>query len=394
MDLLEYQATELFSKGGIPVLPSQKIYYPQEFKRLGIPYPIVVKSQVPMGGRAKAGGIKPAANTIDAIAAAQAIFHLPIRGLYPELLLAEAKYDADRELYLAIVLDRNARRPVLLGSPDGGSGLDFASRSLQRVLVDDTFSPFYARRLAVAMGLRGRAIEAVSGAIEKMYALFASKDLDLIEINPLALRDDGEIMALDGKVGANDNAIERHRDLTEYARERQIARERHDKYASHDPLSAALVSVDREADSGIGVVCNGAGLTLATVDLLEWGGVRPVSFLNVGNEIYRAGATSLRDRLDRGLELITANPAVTSVFIDLVGSVTACDKLAETIVATTRRLAQMERSPHWIVRLVGHERELGRQCLEAAGLAYYASLDEAIAASARTARHPLEARLA
>jgi len=385
MDLLEYQAKELFSKVGIPVLPSQKIYYPQEFKHLQIPYPIVVKSQVPMGGRGKAGGIKPAANTIDAIAAAQSIFRLPIRGLYPDLLLAEAKYDADRELYLAIVLDRNARRPVLLGSPDGGTGLDLASRSLQRVLVGDTFSPFYARRLAVAMGLRGRAIEAVSGAIEKMYALFATKDLDLIEINPLALRDDGEIMALDGKVGANDNAIERHPDLAQYASDLKIARERHAKYASRDPLGAALVNIDSDADSGIGVVCNGAGLTLATVDLLEQSGVKPVSFLNLGNEIYRTGATSLRDRLDRGLELITANPAVTTVFVGLVGSVTSCDELAETLVATAERLAQMDRSPRWIVRLVGHDLEPGRQQLDAAGLEHYVSLDDAIAASARPA---------
>ncbi len=386
MDLLEYQAKELFSEVGIPVLPSQKIYYPQELKHLQIPYPIVVKSQVPMGGRGKAGGIKPAANTIDAVAAAQAIFHLPIYGLYPELVLAEAKYDADRELYVAIVIDRNARRPVLLGSPDGGSGLEVASQSLQRVVVDDTFSPFYARRLAVAMGLRGAAIEAVSMVVEKMYTLFATKDLDLVEINPLALREDGEIMALDGKITTNDNAIERHPDLAQYARDRKADRDRRSKYPSRDPLSAALVTLEHETSegSGISVVCNGAGLTLATVDLLCQVDACPTSFLNLSNEIYWRGGPSLRDRLDRGLELMTANPDVETVLINLVGSVTSCDAIAETILSTADRLASLGRTLRWIVRLAGHDQALGRQRLEASelnhDLIYCPTLDAAIEA--------------
>jgi succinyl-CoA synthetase beta subunit len=386
MDLLEYQAKELFSEVGIPVLPSQKIYYPQELKNLQIPYPIVVKSQVPMGGRGLAGGIKPAANTIDAVAAAQAIFHLPIYGLYPELVLAEAKYDADRELYVAIVIDRNARRPVLLGSPDGGSGLQVASQSLQRVVVDDTFSPFYARRLAVAMGLRGAAIEAVSLVVEKMYTLFATKDLDLVEINPLALREDGEIMALDGKITTNDNAIERHPDLAQYARDRQADRERRSKYPSRDPLSAALVTLEHEQSnhSGIGVVCNGVGLTLTTVDLLCQAETCPTGFLNLSNEIYWRGGPSLRDRLDRGLELMTANPDVETVLINLVGSVTSCDAIAETILSTADRLASLGRTLRWIVRLAGHDQVLGRQRLEAPELShdliYCPTLDAAIEA--------------
>ena len=386
MDLLEYQAKELFSEVGIPVLPSQKIYYPQELKHLQIPYPIVVKSQVPMGGRGQAGGIKPASNTIDAVAAAQAIFHLPIYGLYPELVLAETKYDADRELYVAIVVDRNARRPVLLGSPDGGSGLQVASQSLQRVVVDDAFSPFYARRLAVAMGLRGAAIEAVSSVVEKMYTLFATKDLDLVEINPLALRDDGEIMALDGKITTNDNAIERHPDLAQYARDRTVERDRRSKYPSRDPLSAALVTLakDGEEGSGIGVVCNGAGLTLATVDLLCQADASPTSFLNLSNEIYWRGGPTLRDRLDRGLDLMTANPAVETVLVNIVGSVTSCDDIAATILSTADRLAGLGRTLRWIVRLAGYDQALGRQRLEAPDLGhdltYCPSLDAAIAA--------------
>ncbi|MGB3560173.1 MAG: ATP-grasp domain-containing protein, partial [Geitlerinemataceae cyanobacterium] len=210
MDLLEYQAKELFRQVKIPVLPSQKINYPQELKALKIPYPIVLKSQVRAGGRAKAGGIKFAGNTIDAVAAAQAIFHLPIRGEYPEVVLAEAKYNAKREFYLAIVLDRCARRPMLLGSTQGGIDIDLTRSQMQHVLVCEQFSPFYARRLTQKMGLKGDEIEPVSSVIEKMYQLFLQNDLDLVEINPLGIRSNGEVMALDGKVSVNDSALDRH----------------------------------------------------------------------------------------------------------------------------------------------------------------------------------------
>src|SRR4028118_754338 len=217
MDLLEYQAKALFREVGIPVLPSQRIDHPRDLKRLQIPYPVVLKSQVPTGGRGKAGGIRFVENTIDAIAAARTIFNLPILGQYPQVLLAEARYDAEREFYLAVILDYALGRPVLLGSSQGGINVEAVMEHMQRVVVDQEFSPFYARRLALKMGLQGNLIESVSGIVQKMYQLFVQKDLDLVEINPLAISSTGEVMALDGKITVNDHALGRHSELATLA---------------------------------------------------------------------------------------------------------------------------------------------------------------------------------
>ena len=141
MDLLEYQAKTLFRQMDIPVLPSQRIDRAQDIKGLKIPYPVVLKSQVRAGGRGKAGGIKFVENTIDAVAAAQAIFNLPIVNEYPQVLLAEAKYDADQELYLAVVLDPMSRRPLLLGSRQGGVNLEATLSEVKQVIVNQAFSP-------------------------------------------------------------------------------------------------------------------------------------------------------------------------------------------------------------------------------------------------------------
>jgi succinyl-CoA synthetase beta subunit len=213
MDLLEYHAKHLFREIGIPVLPSQTIDRPSDLKTLKIPYPVVLKSQVPKGSRGKVGGIRFVENTIDAIAAAQIIFHLPIMGQYPQVLLAESRYNAEREFYLAVALDYILRRPVLLGSPQGGIDSAAVRAKMQQVIVDGEFSPFYARRLAVKMGLEGKLILSVSAIVEAMYKLFIQKDLDMVEINPLGVSPQGEVMALDGKVIVNDAALGRHPDL-------------------------------------------------------------------------------------------------------------------------------------------------------------------------------------
>ncbi|MBD0393360.1 MAG: acetate--CoA ligase family protein, partial [Microcoleus sp. C1-bin4] len=221
MDLLEYQAKSLFRQMAIPILPSQRIDNLADLKGLKIPYPVVLKSQVRAGGRGRAGGIKFVENTIDAVAAAQTIFNLPIEDEYPQVLLAEAKYNADQELYLAVLLDPVARRPVLLGSRQGGMDVEGSIEQMQQVAVDQEFSPFYARRLTLKMGLQGDLIQSVSTIVEKMYRLFVEKDLDLVEINPLGISPRGEVMALDGKVTANDDALGRHPDLAALSEKRQ-----------------------------------------------------------------------------------------------------------------------------------------------------------------------------
>lgn len=210
MDLLEYQAKQLFREVGIPILPSQTIKDPRQIKQLKIPYPVVLKSQVKSGGRGKAGGVRFVGNTIDAIAAARTIFNLSILGELPEVILAEAHYNTKKEFFLAIVLDYQLKCPVLLGSAYGGMNIESLLSNLQQVPVEEEFSDFYARRLTANMGLSGKSLESVSHLIGKMYRLFHDCDLNLIEINPLGVNAHGELMALDGKITIDDCALARH----------------------------------------------------------------------------------------------------------------------------------------------------------------------------------------
>ena len=212
MDLLEYQAKKLFRQIGIPVPPSETIAEPRELKQLQIPYPVVLKSQVRAGGRGKAGGVKFVANTIDAIAAARTIFNLSILEEYPEVILAEAHYNATKELFLGIVLDYQQQRPVLFGSIHGGMDVDLLRENLQQVVVEAEFSPFLARRLTSLMGLSGELLLSVSEVIGKMYELFQTKNLDLIEINPLGVDAASNLMALDGKISVSQYALTKDRE--------------------------------------------------------------------------------------------------------------------------------------------------------------------------------------
>ena len=260
MDLLEYQAKELFREVGIPVLPSQRIDRPTDLKALRIPYPVVLKSQVSVGNRGKAGGIRFVENTIDAIAAARTIFNLPILGEYPKVLLAEAKYNTSQEFYLAIVIDRLACRPVLLGSTDGGMNINAILNQIQQVVVYDEFSSFHARRLALKMGLQGELMLAVSEIIEKMYVLMRSQDLDLVEINPLGIDRDGAVMALDGKISVNHYAVGRHPNLKPW----QVVDVARNRLGTLSPLFTNV--------GNISILCSGNGLALAMLDGIAQGG--------------------------------------------------------------------------------------------------------------------------
>jgi succinyl-CoA synthetase beta subunit len=255
VELLEYQAKELFREVGIPVLPSQTIAQASEIKQLKLAYPVVLKSQVRAGGRGKSGGVRFVANTIDAIAAARHIFNLSILGEFPKVLLAEAKYDAQQELYLAVVLDYTAKRPVLLGSAYGGIDVETLVKNIHQIVVDGEFCPFYARRLTVKMGLEGETINSVSAIMEKMYALFVEKDLDLVEINPLGVSATGKVMALDGKITVNDYALGRHLELLSLAEAEQSLQ------------LSQIPWLDRGGT--IGVICQGSSLAMATIDTLH-----------------------------------------------------------------------------------------------------------------------------
>ncbi|MCU0542808.1 MAG: succinate--CoA ligase subunit beta [Oscillatoriaceae cyanobacterium Prado104] len=409
MDLLEYQAKALFRQMAIPVLPSQRIDNPADLKGLKIPYPVVLKSQVRAGGRGRAGGIKFAENTIDAVAAAQTIFNLPIEGEYPEVLLAEAKYNADQELYLAVLLDPVARRPVLLGSQQGGMDVEGAIEHMQQVPVDQDFSPFYARRLMLKMGLRGDLIQSVSGIVEKMYRLFVQKDLDLVEINPLGISPTGEVMALDGKVTANDEALARHPDLVAMTgkkpqpgmpvdRRNLNVSDRRDSFSeaidsppefdpqpqppASNPQPPSLV----ELDGNIGILCNGIGLTMATLDAVTFAKGKPANFVNLGSLERDFTSSALRERAQLGLELVAQDKSVKVVLMNILVSAEAGKEMTAAVAGYLERKARANRNIQVVLRLFGGDRDAMQERLGKLPVQLAETLDEAVSQAVSLAK--------
>ncbi|MFM7426259.1 MAG: ATP-grasp domain-containing protein [Elainella sp.] len=374
MNLLEYQAKELFREMGIPVLPSQRIDRPTDLKGLNIPFPVVLKSQVYTGARGKLGGVRFVENTIDAIAAAQAIFHLPIMGNYPKVLLAEAKYNAEREFYLAVTLDSATRRPILLGSQQGGVDVELSLNQMQQVVVEQEFSLFYARQLALKMGLKGELIGSVSAIVEKMYRLFVERDLDVIEINPLAASANGDLMALDGKIKVNDAALGRQPDLAALISAIPTPTLPH-------ALSCNVNLLAREGT--VGVLCNGAGLTMTTLDLLHKAKEKPANFVDLGGD-YRhcCPPNVLQERIKQGLELIVQGKSVKVILVNILGGVVSCLQVAEAIASFLKWQPANRQIPPLVVRLTGEQFHSARGLLAAIEVPVFESLDEAIAAVA------------
>lgn len=411
MDLLEYQAKELFREVGIPVLPSQRIDHPRDLKRLEIPYPVVLKSQVPTGGRGRAGGIRFVENTIDAIAAARAVFNLSILGQYPQVLLAESRYDAEQEFFLAVILDYALGRPVLLGSSQGGINVEAVIEKMQRVVVEQEFSPFYARRLALKMGLQGNLIEVVSGIIQKMYQLFVQKDLDLIEINPLAISSTGEAMALDGKISANDYAIGRHGELATLG---TMTRNRKDQPQTKSQLTE-LNWTDTEGN--IGILCNSTCLAATTLDLIYQAKGKPASCLIVDGYAswdVQASASGVQ-QLQEALQQIASTEGIKVVLVNILSSTEASEEVAEAIATyllarvgetamlngvewvekptitshlpqRLNRTGTLERSsasltgfPQFVIRLVGEKLDFTKEGWAAIPVHWIEDLDEAVA---------------
>ncbi|MEC4986333.1 MAG: ATP-grasp domain-containing protein [Oscillatoria sp. PMC 1068.18] len=408
MELLEYQAKELFRGVGIPVLPSQRIDNPRDIRRLQLDYPIVLKSQVRVGGRGKAGGIRFVENTIDAIAAARTILNLAIAGEYPQVLLAEARYDAQRELFLAVVLDYQLKCPVLLGSIQGGIDVEAVVEKMVKVAIKDEFSPFYARRLASQMGLEGELLQSVSEIVQKMYDLFIFKDLDLVEINPLGVSKDSELMALDGKITVNEYALGRHPDLISLVDLPQISVPVSEKmlFQPAEFLSSSLESKLINQAGNVGIITNSIGLALASWDLLCQDGAIPnccaiVNDSEIPTQLELA-LEQLSEELDE-LEVVLINILTDSETTTQIGEAIANyllpdfhqnrlsrseDRLERPTALISRSRREIRQSPskpqpetqlpQLVIRLVGGELDLIRERLTAMPVHWTDSLEEAV----------------
>ena len=327
MNLLEYQVKEWFGKIGIPVLPSQRIDHPTDLKRLKIRYPIVLKSQVQAGEREKAGGVRIVETTIDAIATAQNIFNLPIWGQLPEVLLAESKYDAQEEFYLAVVLDTALCRPVLLGCTEANIDWETAGEKIQHVVVEQEFSPFYARRLALKMGLQGALMQTVSDIVEKLYQLFVQKDLDLVEIHPLGVNSAGQVMALNGKVSVNKQAINRHPEIADMAAKMVGLLHGNKK---NNGLVSRWDGIEMQGK--ICIIGNGKGSVLTTLDEVVNAHGHPGKCVNLRHTFMSdTTQTTFSDRLISSLTNLVNDQNTQVILVNFLGTIPQVDQLPEII---------------------------------------------------------------
>ena len=354
MDLYEYQGKELFRRHGIPVSEGQLATTPDEARaaaeRLG--GHVVVKAQVLTGGRGKAGGVKLAESPEDAEARARDILGLDIRGHVVRRLWIERASDIAREYYLSLTFDRGEKTPLFMFTREGGIEIeDVAARdpgAIVRLQVEplEGIQPWHGRTLVFGAGVDDPGEQKQILAIAtRLYECFVACDAMLCEINPLIVTPEGEVRALDAKVTVDDNALERHpdiaemRDLDAYPPEERAAREK----------GVTYVKLDGE----VGVLGNGAGLTMSTVDLVTFAGGRPANFCDLGGGGDAEGVVD-------ALEVITADPQVRSILFNVFGGITRCDEVARGILQALERM----RIEHpLVVRLDGTNAEEARRLL-------------------------------
>jgi succinyl-CoA synthetase beta subunit len=359
LDLHEYQGKELFRRYGIPVSDGRLATSPGEARAAAqeLGAPVVVKAQVLIGGRGKAGGIKLASSPDEAEARAREILGMDIRGHTVAKLWIERASDIAREYYLSLTFDRSAKKPLFMFTTQGGVDIEEVAAtspdSLVKLHVDplEGCHPWHARQLVYAAGIADPGEQKqIASIVSKLYDAFVGADAMLCEINPLIVTPEGEVRALDSKFTVDDNALFRHSDIAEM---RDVA--------GADPLEAlarekgvTYVKLDGE----VGVLGNGAGLTMSTVDVVTFAGGRPANFCDLG------GGGDAQGVVD-ALEVITRDPQVRAIFFNIFGGITRCDEVARGIL---QAVEQMGLEQPIVVRLDGTNAEEGRRILSDASL--------------------------
>lgn len=369
MNIHEYQAKQLLRKFGLPVTVGDVATLPVEARaiaeRLG--GRVVVKAQVHTGGRGKAGGVKLATNSDEAAERADDILGMDINGHIVRQVLIEPAVAIASELYLGIVLDRARRCPVIMASHEGGVDIEEVARTnpyaIVRVEIDPLLGvqPFQARRLAYGVGLGKQPdlIRPFAQIVTGLYRAYHDLDATLVEINPLVIRTDGMLLALDAKVNLDDSALIRQPELLELRDD--SAETEAERMAREAGLS--YVSLD----GSIGCLVNGAGLAMATMDVIQLFGGEPANFLDIGG-----GAQA--DKVEMAMRILLGDGRVRSVLVNIFGGITRGDEVARGILAA---LAHIQTEVPFIVRIVGTNAEEGRTILAEANMQTAATLAEA-----------------
>ena len=366
MKIHEYQGKDILRKYAVPLPKGGVVFTPEEARHTAVALggkTVVVKAQIHAGGRGKGGGVKVVKNPDEAQEAAKKILGMQLvthqtgpEGRKVGRLLVEEGLAIARELYLGMVVDRSTRRPVLMASPDGGMEIEKVAAEtpdrIFKVFLDPALGlqGFQARRLAFALELKGDQIGKATRLMNAVVQAFLACDASLIEINPLIVTASGDLVALDAKVTFDDNALYRH---PEYRELRDLSEE--------EPLEieASKYSLNYiKLDGSIGCMVNGAGLAMATMDIIKLAGGEPANFLDVGG-----GANA--EQIKNAFRILTSDPSVRAVLINIFGGILRCDVLAQGVIEAVRDLSV--RVPI-VIRMEGTNVELGKQMLRESGL--------------------------
>jgi len=365
--LHEYQSKQIFARYGIPIPKGQVASAPEEARHIAteLGKRVVVKSQVLVGGRGKAGGVKVANTPDEAEQVAQKILGMNIKGLTVRKVLVDEAADIQHEIYLGVVINRAARRVTMMASAAGGMDIEEVARVSPEKIVKVLIDPFIGlrdyqvRQIAFALGLKGDQIRDFGVIANGLYKAFLDCDASLAEINPLVITGEGKLLAVDGKIVTDDSGMFRHQDL---AALRDMDEETSSE-AEARKFGLSYIQLDGE----IGCMVNGAGLAMTTMDIVKLFGGNPANFLDIGG-----GASA--DKVAAALRIILADPKVRAVLFNIFGGITRCDEVAKGIV---QALQQVPTQVPMVVRLVGTNEEEGRAILAGAKMQTASTLVEA-----------------
>lgn len=373
MKIHEYQAKELFKKYSIPVPDGGVAFSPDEAATIAqrlSDFPVIVKAQIHAGGRGKGGGVKPAKSMAELRKLTGQMIGMRLvthqtgpEGRLVKKVLVEQGLNIEKELYLSIIPDRATAKIVIMASEAGGMDIEEVAEKTPEKIIKVHINPltgiqaYHRRRVAFGLSLPSSSIRSFSGMLKNLYRLFVDYDCSLVEINPLVITAEENIIALDAKVNFDDNGLFRHRDIMEY---RDLDEE--------DPLEIQASKYNLNyinLDGNVGNMVNGAGLAMATMDLIKQAGAEPANFLDVGG-----GASA--EMVENGFEIILSDKNVKGILINIFGGILRCDVLAEGVVEAAKKTGI---KVPVVVRMEGTNVEEGRRILTESGLSLITAVD-------------------
>lgn len=379
MKLYEYETRELAAKYGIPMPAGEIAFSPEEAEqvaeKLGVS--VMVKAQVPAKGRGKEDGVLLARTPAEAKIQAERIMSKKIKGFTPRSVLVEEEISFKKELYFGMMLDRSSRKYVIIVSSQGGIELEdvpkVSPEKIIKFFVDpmEGFHRFHARQLASKLGYTGSQLIELADIFYNFYKLAMDYDAELMESNPILVRDDGKFVTTDPRIAIDDNALFRHPKLMKKImniRKLSCAKEETQEHLSPFELEAKRAGLDYvKLDGNIGVIGNGAGLVMATLDIVRWYGGKPANFLDVGG-----GASSKKMMV--ALNVVLSDSDVKGLFINILGGITRCDEIAKGIIEARQ---SFKFTKPIVIRLIGTNEKEGRRALKDANIPVFDSMEEA-----------------